>query len=530
MNTLLASAKRRIRTVWAMATIEWLALPAAAATLFVVGVLWLTGSSTPWWVPVAVLGGCAALTLAAARLIRLSDHDAARVVERRAGLDDVLTSALEFTDQSDPYHGGIQARARQAIVGVDARRLLPVRIRPRRLLAAAAVVALTAALTTVSPWGDAQGTAEASSVLGEEVERLEELAEALEEAAEEAEDEELEAELAELAALVAELAEDIAAAESVEEAAERLDRAERELGDRAGDSFLAEKAAVLGLEQSLQLRPLADGAGGAAEQLEALANALDGLDAEDARATADRLDALAATQTEGNSAVSDRLREAAELLRNGDRAGAAAALRSAAAAQGSANTRLASGAASRAASNAAGNAASRLRGEGAGRGDGSGEGEGNGAGEGQAGASGQGNGAGASGGGGSGGQGGGSPSGQISGVSPSGTDQEGQGGVGTPGQGPGAEVTTDVARATVFDPIVSGPIDQQQVGIDGGAGEGDIVGQGLGPTARGQALVPYVDVLPSYLSDAAAAIDQLEVPPSLRSSVRDYFDNLAEGR
>ena len=57
-----------------------------------------------------------------------------------------------------------------------------------------------------------------------------------------------------------------------------------------------------------------------------------------------------------------------------------------------------------------------------------------------------------------------------------------------------------------------------------------MLGTGLGPTARGDALVPYVDVLPDYLSDAAAALESLEIPPALRGVVRSYFDNLAEGR
>ena len=73
-------------------------------------------------------------------------------------------------------------------------------------------------------------------------------------------------------------------------------------------------------------------------------------------------------------------------------------------------------------------------------------------------------------------------------------------------------------------------VDDPTVAIDGGGGDGDIIGTGLGPTAQGQALVPYIDVLPSYLSGAATSLDQLELPPSLLSSIRDYFDNLAEGR
>jgi hypothetical protein len=66
------------------------------------------------------------------------------------------------------------------------------------------------------------------------------------------------------------------------------------------------------------------------------------------------------------------------------------------------------------------------------------------------------------------------------------------------------------------------------VNIDGGSGQGDIVGRADAPTQAGQSLVPYTDGLPSYLADAADALTRLELPPSLRAVVRNYFDLLAE--
>lgn len=526
MQTLLAAAKRRIRLIWTLATIEWIVLPIAVAAAVAALVAWMVGHDLQWWVPAAAVGAAVLVTAVAGRALRISDHEAARVVERRGDLDDVLSSALEFTDLDDPYHRSIQRRAQQASGSVDASQLFPIRIGASRLAAAIVVAALAAGLTTLDPLGTSSAGAEQSTELADAVADLEELAEELEAAAEEVEDEELQAELAELAGLVSELAEDVKHAETVEEAAQTLDRAEQELGERAGDNFLSEKAAVLGLEQNVQLRPLSDGGGSASDQLEALARSLDGLSEAEVGSLADRLDALATSQSEGNRQVASDLRDAADRLRSGDLDAAADALRRAASGQSSARSQVASGEASRAAAAAASRAAADLRGRGEGSGDGDGDGQGNGNGNGQGQGQGSGNGQGS----GTGGQAGNGASGQISGVAPSGTDASGRGGVGSPGQGPGVDPTSDVETATVFDPIADGPRQEQQVEIDGGSGEGDLIGTGLGPTARGEALVPYTEVLPSYLSDAAAALDQLQVPPSLRTKVRDYFDNLAEGR
>jgi hypothetical protein len=67
-----------------------------------------------------------------------------------------------------------------------------------------------------------------------------------------------------------------------------------------------------------------------------------------------------------------------------------------------------------------------------------------------------------------------------------------------------------------------------QVGIDGGSGEGSIIGRGDTNTGRGESVVPYAQVLPQYLSDAADALAQLRLPPSMREIVQSYFDHLAE--
>jgi hypothetical protein len=66
------------------------------------------------------------------------------------------------------------------------------------------------------------------------------------------------------------------------------------------------------------------------------------------------------------------------------------------------------------------------------------------------------------------------------------------------------------------------------VGIDGGSGEGSVIGRGEAPTQRGESIVPYTQVLPDYLSEAADTLSTLELPPSLRGIVQTYFDQLAE--
>jgi len=39
--------------------------------------------------------------------------------------------------------------------------------------------------------------------------------------------------------------------------------------------------------------------------------------------------------------------------------------------------------------------------------------------------------------------------------------------------------------------------------------------------------VPYAQVLPNYLGEAADTLSTLQLPPSLRGIVQSYFDRLA---
>jgi hypothetical protein len=41
-------------------------------------------------------------------------------------------------------------------------------------------------------------------------------------------------------------------------------------------------------------------------------------------------------------------------------------------------------------------------------------------------------------------------------------------------------------------------------------------------------MVPYAQVLPEYMNQAADALDELQLPPSMRGIVQTYFQLLAE--
>ena len=86
-----------------------------------------------------------------------------------------------------------------------------------------------------------------------------------------------------------------------------------------------------------------------------------------------------------------------------------------------------------------------------------------------------------------------------------------------------------MGAASVFDPVDRGNVsDMLQVGIDGGSGEGAVIGTAEAPTQTGQSLVPYSRVLPEYLNEAADALGELQLPPSMRGIVQTYFDLLAD--
>jgi hypothetical protein len=78
----------------------------------------------------------------------------------------------------------------------------------------------------------------------------------------------------------------------------------------------------------------------------------------------------------------------------------------------------------------------------------------------------------------------------------------------------------------VFDPPAGSNGDQLRANGRSGQGRSETVGRGNGPTNRGESIVPLGQALDRYRSEATAALDQLDIPPSLRALVRQYFDSL----
>lgn len=92
----------------------------------------------------------------------------------------------------------------------------------------------------------------------------------------------------------------------------------------------------------------------------------------------------------------------------------------------------------------------------------------------------------------------------------------------------GEDFGSEVGTAEVFDPVAQGNVsDILQVGIDGGSGDGAVIGAADAPTQTGQSVVPYAQVLPEYLNQAADALGELQLPPSMRGIVQTYFELLA---
>lgn len=529
MRRFLRSVRRRLR-------LAWLAETAQAVAPFATGALALLALAD-WLVPqrltnLTALGLVAATAtlglLVRALTIRITDWDAARAAERSLRLRDVLTTSLEFNNASDPMHRHIQKRAANAISSAKPKRAVPIPSHPDRLARATGFAAAAAILALLPALGGSSGASDAiQAILEEEAVAVEQIADAVERADIENNDD-ISRELRELAA-------EIRNSESLDHALRALDRTERQLEAGADPRFLSQKAAIQGLSRELALRPLAGGAPlDAASQLEAIAEELADKSPEELAALRDRLQELAAAQSSGNPGLANDLASAASALANRSTLGARDALNSAAASQRSGlgearqtqalNETLAALDRIAARLGAGGNPSQLAQGAGSGEGTGQGQGAGQGAGQGSGRGTGQGAGQG------QGGQGGGSPTGQISGVRGGEGGAGGQGGEGT--VGPGGEAIDDprdVATSSVFQPILEGnTADQVQVGIDGGSGQGSIVGRADAPTQAGESLVPYTQNLPTYLAEAADALARMQLPPSLRDIVRNYFDLLAE--
>jgi hypothetical protein len=514
-----------MRLAWISSTAQRFGpyLGLAVVLLFLAG--WLTRWDGALAAALAFLVAFALVVFMGGATLRITPWDASRSAERGLGARDVLTTALEFDDPDDEVHQEIQERANRFVTRADSSRAIPIPVDRHRLrqVGLAAVLALVVALLPQlgSTPALSSGLADALEAEAEEVEKI---AEAVTESDVEGAEE--------IVAELERLAEELRQAETLEQALQALNHTDQRLDAGLDPRFLAQKAAVQGLARDLSLRPLVpDAPVDAVSQLEQLADSLAELSEPELRALEERLGDLAASQAAGNPTLSDQLARSAESIRAGDLAAAAQGLREAAASQRSGlsgargqqaiteTQRALAGVQSRLAGAGSEQGQDQAPGEGA-----QGEGQDPGQGEGQGQGQGQGEGQG------SGGQIGqtASPSGQISGVQPGAGGASGQGGPGSVGPGAGDGYETEVQTSTVYDPIDRGVLsDLIRVGIDGGIGEGAVVGRGEAPTQTGQSVVPYAQVLPEYLNQAADALSALQLPPSMRGIVQSYFEHLA---
>lgn len=530
LGQLLARVRRRLRGLWLVTTVVWLAPLLAGVALALV----LLGRFRPWgWTDVAavavVLAGLTAIAVVAIAL-RVPDAVAARAADRGLDTRDAFATALEREGADGPFDAQLQKRADDLSRTADLQRALPLHVRRRRLaagvsLAAVAVLAGVAA----NPQDEIRRQRAAEQAL------IDEAAEAIEEAASEMGDEvdppvDTAATLAELEALAAALAE----ASTIEEAEALLDRAEAALEAGLAPEALARKAALSGLEESLASEPLpgAPDGGDAAAQLEAAAEEVGELGDQEATDLAERLERLAETQAVGNPAAAAALGQAAAALRAGDASAASEALGEAAAAQQAAGSASAADDARRSALGAVGEARQRLAGRGEGSGDGRGEGEGEGDGSGEGSGEGQGQGQGQGQGEGQGsGEGGGSPSGQVAGAT--GGNGSGQGGQGTPKGSSGSSGSEDEQSRTddpsVFDPTGGRGDELDLGGTPTGGQQGEVVGRGDGTSTQGSSFVPLSSAIDRFQQRVTRALDDPSLSPSMRELVRAYFSRLTEG-
>ena len=518
-----------MRLAWLTATAQQLAPYLGLAVTLSLAVDWLT----PFDYGLVAAGGLVAIYVLAlligVAILRITTWDASRAAERGLGARDALTTALEFNDPANGAHVSIQDRADRIATGSKISEAIPIGADGRRLRQLGLAAALALVIGLLPPLGSTPAlSSDVADAIEAEADQIERIAAAVEESEVDTADD--------IVAELESLAQQLRRSETLEQALQALEDSETRLSSEVDPSFLSQKAAVQGLARDLALRPLSDGAPlDAASQLEQAAEELQELSDPELAALADRLSDLAESQATGNAELSSQLSEASRALSEGDLEAATRSLQNAAREQESGldgargqqalseTQRAIEGARSR-----LGGAGTSGQNEGQGEGEGEGEGAGEGAGEGQGAGEGGGAGEGESQGG-AGGQQSGGGSGEISNVAPGDGNASGQGGQGSVGANGSDDHGTDVETADVFDPIGGESLtDLLQVDIEGGDADGDVTGRAEGPTTRGESVVPYAQVLPEYLNQAADALGELQLPPSMRGIVQAYFDRLAE--
>lgn len=525
----LKRVRLRMRLAWLAATAQRLAPLVGLGVVVALALEWLTPFEHGLLASGLLIGAFALVLTVSALVVHISPWDASRAAERGLDARDALTTALEFDDPDDDVHQLIQRRADQIADASQVSAAIPIHADGRRVkqvMAAGAIALLIGILP--QPGASTALSADDQAALDNEAEQVDRIADAVEQADVGTSDE--------IVSELRRLAEELRTSETLEQALQSIQDAEKRLDAKADPDFLSQKAAVQGLARDLSLRPLTDGALDASSQFERLASSLDSMSDQELSSLSDRLADLAESQSSGNPELSDQLSEAARALAEGDLADAASLLLDASTSSDAGLQDARGQQALTETRRALDGVQTRLGGagvqgsngeQGQGQGEGGGQGEGQGQGLGQAQGSGGGDGQSQSGAG-SGGQPADGAGGIISGVTPGDGNAAGTGAQGQVGAGGQQDHSSDVKTADIFSPIDPGALaDLVQIGIAGGTGDGDILGRANGPTIQGESVVPYAQVLPQYLNQAADALSELRLPPSMRTIVQTYFNLLA---
>lgn len=508
----LRAIRSRIRVAWLVASAQRVAPLVGVAIAVLYLAQWLTDFSGAFAGSLIVTASALVALVVGALTVAISDWDASRAAERGLEAGDVLTTALEFGDETDLVHQAIQVEADQIAAAARPSAAIPITAEPRRIVKFGAAVAVALVIGLLPPLGNTPAlSTDLEQVLANEADRVDELADAVEAS--------VTPEADEVADELRRLAEELRRARTLEEAQDALDRTQASLDTMLDPDFLNQKMAAQGLAQDLALRPLQTGmTGDAASQFEQLADQLSDLSPGDLAAAAHRLRGLADSQESGNPDLADSLRRAADSLDAGDLSDAADALSRAAGDQRqgteqsrgqqavSETQRALDAIADRLDPNASGNGGE----PGGENGDNEGGGE---------------NGEGSQ------GQGGGVAGGDVGGGGADPSGDETEGGTGTGNVGGTDTIDHDPTEGHspgFYEPVDPGLISERiQVGIGEGTGSGGMTGTGDGDTDRGETLTPEAQLLARYIAEAHRSLGRMQLPPSMRGIVRSYFDRLS---
>jgi hypothetical protein len=525
VNELLRRVRRRLRWAWA-AVVGQLAAPIVAG---VAVVLLILGRVTPLprtgWAAVVLIGASLLALLVATIRLRIPELVTARAADRGLATRDAFATALQFRNSEAPLAARVRDRAEELAQAGTPTTAIRMPLRARRLLVTGVLgVAILVLAALPNPQDSARARARAEHAQSAAAGRkLQQAAAALAKSPNQT------AQQAAVAAQLAALARQLQQGSSVNGARQAVDQLASSLASQLSPNALSEKAAVLGLGQSLAGHPLTSTtAGSASQQLSQAAAQLSQLNAAAQAALADRLGSLAATQTQGDPAAASDLSAAATALANGSSAAAAAALNAAAADQNAAATDVvnqstitdALGALAVAGSGLAASQGSQGGQGSQGTSPGSQGSQGQGQGQGQGGqGQGQGQGQGTQ------GQGVGGASGQVGGTNAATAGNGATGGTGTP-NGTGHNASVGLQQASVYSPVTSGAGPVLNAAGPQNSGPSQVSGSSTGPNIVTNPVQPLSNVLPQYQAQATQALATLNLPPSQRSLVESYFQGL----